>query len=91
MAVRNYSNSFAISHLAQPTAPTVVHLAPGTVQTLHRSAQIIRVISGCAWITYGGEDYVVNAGAEIVLKSGQDAVVIGSALSHSLVFEIQTP
>jgi len=54
----------------------------------HRTAQKVKVIAGCAWITFDGEDRVVCSGQEITLDPGDDEAVISRIKEPVLVFSI---
>ena len=53
-----------------------------------RTAQKMKVIAGCAWITFDGEDKVVCSGQEITLEPGEDDAVISRLKEPVLVFSI---
>ncbi len=48
----------------------------GEVLRLARSCARIRVESGCIWVTWNGEDVVLQQGDEFGLVPGQDHAVI---------------
>lgn len=64
-------------------------LMDGFVRDEKRESQVLRVVSGQAWITMDGEDFVLSEGEELRLSHGKyDAVV--SATGHDpLVYEIK--
>ncbi|MCC7449911.1 MAG: hypothetical protein IT324_21000 [Anaerolineae bacterium] len=53
-----------------------------------RTAQTVKVIAGCAWITFDGEDRVVCSGQAITLEPGNDDAVISRLKEPVLVFSI---
>jgi hypothetical protein len=68
--------------------PDVVLQGKSTYR-MQRRSQVIRVVSGCAWITFGGVDFVVYGGEELTLAPGKDSAVISSANELALVFTIE--
>jgi hypothetical protein len=51
-----------------------------------RIGQRLKVIDGCAWITFDGKDRVLCSGQEITLVPGRDAAVISRLNASVLVF-----
>jgi len=72
------------------TPVNVRHLEIGDVAVLPRIDQVIRVISGCAWITMNEEDIIVKSGERVTLYPGKYAPVISAVDNGQLVYEIIT-
>jgi hypothetical protein len=51
-------------------------------------AQLIRVVSGSAWITLNGEDIIVNRGEEVRITPSEHPPVISGVNGRSVVYEI---
>jgi len=64
----------------------VVRLDGKSVYRAERRSNVIRVLTGRAWITFDGQDWLVMSGEEITLTPGHDDAVIGSLNGKPLVF-----
>jgi hypothetical protein len=75
----------------QPNVDAVqsVNLNSGEHRWLTRSMQVVRVISGTAWITSSQADYVVGEGGAVVLQPTQYRPLIGTLNSQPITFESQ--
>jgi hypothetical protein len=60
----------------------------GTTHKLPQTCQLIRVLSGCAWISINGEDIIVESGQEIHLAAGEYAGVISNLCDDLLVYNL---
>ena len=58
---------------------------PGQNHVIKANHQVLHVISGLAWVSNKGEDFVVKAGEAITLFRGGDAVVTVSGLFRKAV------
>jgi hypothetical protein len=65
-------------------------LEPGEILSIARRGQTLHVVSGCAWITFDGQDMTLLAGQEMVLEPGADAAVVSALESEPLVYRIYT-
>jgi hypothetical protein len=60
----------------------------GTTRKLPQTCQLIRVLSGCAWISINGQDIIVESGHEIHLVAGEYAGVISNLCDDLLVYNL---
>lgn len=58
------------------------------VRRMTNVAQVVRVVSGNAWITLDGEDILVSRGEEAALQPGEYPPVISSMNGRPLVYEV---
>ncbi len=65
-----------------------VRLGAGSVRTLPRASQMIRVVAGCAWITLDGDDIVLCSGQEVRLVPGRHPAVISGPSDYPVIYEI---
>ncbi len=65
-----------------------ISLKSGKAHSIHCNSQVIRVLSGRAWVTFGGEDVVVKCGEAVGLPAGEHQAVISSLDEHPVVFSI---
>ncbi len=72
--------------------PTIVsrdvRLRQGDVYRLPSSSRAVWVVSGCAWMTHGGEDILLSAGESMSIAQPRDPVVITSIGVAPLVLEV---
>lgn len=69
-------------------APQILELDGFEVFRLRQDAQVIRVLSGCAWITVAGKDIFVPRGEDVHLMPERDVTLISSPNRRPLVFEV---
>jgi hypothetical protein len=63
-------------------------LAPGEAQSFARAGQTVQVVSGGAWVTFGGQDTIVLPGQQVVLEPGPDAAVVSALGTEPLVYRL---
>ena len=61
-------------------------LSAGQVLRLKNTIRVINIISGCAWVSYAGEDMVLKAGDQASFPLKHDVPVISSVGQSSLLF-----
>lgn len=66
----------------------VFKLTKGNTRKLPQTCQLIRVVSGCAWISIDGQDIIVESGNEIHLAPGDYAGVISNLCDDLLVYSL---
>ncbi len=88
MTLCNQTAPCGTEAIAYDNAAQIIELDGFAVFRLKRQTQLIRVLSGCAWITLAGEDIFVPRGQEILLPAGRECLIISSPNSRPLVFEI---
>ncbi len=64
-------------------------LQVGDVRPLERQSQVLRVVSGHAWITMDGKDIVLKRGDELTLNQGTHPAVISAAGLRPVVVEVR--
>jgi hypothetical protein len=57
---------------------------------LPKANQRIQILSGCAWLTQAGQDFILPRGEKISLESAKDSALISALGQTPLVFEIRT-
>ncbi len=62
-------------------------LSAGQVLRLKNSIREIYVISGCAWVSYAGQDIVLNAGERTSFTPNRDIPVISAVGTAPLLFD----
>jgi hypothetical protein len=66
-----------------------VELAAGKVQRFDGAGGCIRVLSGAAWITVNGQDFVLKSGHVLQMPPEHCPVVISGLKQTALVYEIR--
>jgi hypothetical protein len=67
---------------------SLIQLRGNATYQARRTAQVLKVITGCAWISFDGKDWIVRSGEEITLNPGLDAAVISRLSDSVLVFSM---
>jgi hypothetical protein len=75
-------------NLEPMSAVDIIELNGSETYSLHPQMQIIRVLSGRAWITINSEDRIVAEGDDTMLEQAKEPSVISSLSRRPLVFEI---
>jgi hypothetical protein len=64
-------------------------LDPGGVRRLQRGFRTLHVISGLAWITSNGKDFLLESGDELMLERGTHDNLLSALGEHPLVYEMK--
>ena len=64
-------------------------LKDGQPFSVERRNQVLRVLSGKAWLTFDGKDFVLERGQKLRLSPGRDRAVISGLGSESLLFDMR--
>lgn len=66
----------------------IIELDGFQVYRLENTPQIVRVLSGCAWMTSDGRDIFIPRGEDVFLATTAEASLISSPNARPLVFEV---
>jgi mannose-6-phosphate isomerase-like protein (cupin superfamily) len=77
------------THEIEPHIKTSIELLNGYVNTEKRQSQVLRIVSGEAWVTMDGEDFALKEGDELKLSHGADKALISSADNSPLVYQFE--
>ena len=83
-----FTDVIAERPLQETAKPTRTRLEPGELLSLQLHAQTVRVVSGCAWITWEGEDILLKTGQEKQFGSSKYPALISAEQGISLDIEI---
>ncbi len=72
----------------EPFSGGPIHLNRGAEHRLRRQSQVVHVLSGHAWITANGRDYVLLPRERLRLEPGGSDAIISALGSSPLVYEI---
>ena len=78
-----------ITHTMEALSQTPIELMKGYVRTEKRESQVMRVVSGKAWVTMDGKDLILNPGDELKLSHGEYKAVVSTANNEPLVYEFE--
>lgn len=78
-----------ITHTMEPITQTTIELMQGYVRNEKRESQVLRIVSGTAWISMDGEDIILNPGEELKLSHGKYNAVVSPASNEPLVYEFE--
>ena len=78
-----------ITHEMKPLTKSRIELLTGYVRDEKRESQVLRVVSGAAWVTMDGEDIVLEPGEELKLSRGKYKAVVSPAGNDPLVYEFE--
>ena len=73
----------------QPHIKTNIELMHGYLKTEKRQSQVLRIVSGAAWVSMDGEDIVLQEGDEFKLSRGADKAIISSVDDAPLIYEFE--
>ena len=78
-----------ITHTMAPLSKSKIELMTGYVRSEKRESQLLRVVSGTAWVSMEGEDIVLEPGDELKLSHGKHNAVVSPTGDEPLVYEFE--
>jgi mannose-6-phosphate isomerase-like protein (cupin superfamily) len=78
-----------ITHTMEKATQSPIELMKGYVRDEKRESQVMRVVSGTAWVSMDGEDIILNPGEELKLSHGKHKAVVSPANDEPLVYEFE--
>ena len=78
-----------ITHTMEQSSKTAIELLKGYVRDEKRESQVMRVVSGAAWISMDGEDIILQPGEELKLSHGKHKALVSPASDEPLVYEFE--
>lgn len=76
-----------VTHTMEAVGKTHVELMKGYVRDEKRESQVLRVVSGAAWVSMDGEDFILRTGEELKLSHGKHKALVSPANNEPLVYE----
>jgi quercetin dioxygenase-like cupin family protein len=67
----------------------VVYLAAGETHQLECSGQTLRIVSGTAWVSYRGQDYIVGAGDSLAITAGTYPAIASAMRSKPVTYRLE--
>lgn len=78
-----------ITHTLPQLTQTKIELMNGYVRNEKRESQVLRIVSGTAWVSIDGEDMVLKPGEELKLSRGAYNAVVSATGDGPLVYEFE--
>jgi mannose-6-phosphate isomerase-like protein (cupin superfamily) len=78
-----------VTHSMEPLSKSKIELMKGYVRDEKRESQVLRIVSGNAWVTMDGEDFVLKPGDELKLSHGKYDAVVSPTGDEPLVYEFE--
>jgi hypothetical protein len=77
------------THTMEALSQSKIELMKGYVRNEKRESQLIRIVSGTAWVSMDGEDTILNPGEELKLSHGKYNAVVSPMGNQPLVYEFE--
>lgn len=77
------------THTMEQVGKSTIELLKGYVRDEKRESQVLRIVSGTAWISMDGEDVVLKPGEEFKLSHGKHKALVSPATNEPLVYEFE--
>ena len=77
------------THTMEALSQSKIELMKGYVRNEKRESQLIRIVSGTAWVSMDGEDTILNPGEELKLSHGKYNAVVSATGNEPLVYEFE--
>ena len=78
-----------ITHTMEALSQSKIELMTGYVRSEKRESQVLRIVSGTAWVSMDGEDVILQSGEELKLSHGKHQAVVSPAGHEPLVYEFE--
>jgi mannose-6-phosphate isomerase-like protein (cupin superfamily) len=77
------------THTMEQSSKSPIELMKGYVRDEKRESQVMRIVSGTAWVSMDGEDIILNPGEELKLSHGKYKALVSPASDEPLVYEFE--
>ena len=78
-----------ITHTMKPLSKSKIELMTGYVRSEKRESQLLRIVTGTAWVSMDGEDIVLGPGEELKLSHGRHSAIVSPTGTEPLVYEFE--
>ena len=79
-----------ITHTMEQLSKAKIEVMKGYVRTEKRESQVLRIVSGTAWVSLEGEDILLKPGDEFRLSHGTEKNALVSSIGNEpLVYEFE--
>jgi mannose-6-phosphate isomerase-like protein (cupin superfamily) len=77
------------THTMEQSSKSAIELLKGYVRDEKRESQVMRIVSGTAWVSIDGEDVILSPGDELKLSHGKHKALVSPASDEPLVYEFE--
>lgn len=77
------------THTMPAVTQTRFELMKGFMRDEKRESQVLRVVSGTAWVTMDDKDFVLQEGDEVRLSRGKYGALVSTIGDEPLVYEVK--
>jgi hypothetical protein len=77
------------SHTMEKLTKSKLELMKGYVRTEKCKSQLLRIVSGTAWVSMEGEDLILKPGEELKLSYCKDSAIVSATGNEPLVYEFE--
>ena len=81
------SDKKRITHTMEALTKSKIELMKGYVRSEKRESQVLRVVSGTAWVSMDGKDILLEPGQEFKLSHGRNQAVVSPIGQEPIVYE----
>ena len=67
-----------------------IYLPAGETHHIDRTGQTLKVVSGTAWISYGGHDYIVGSDDTLAIPQGVHPAIASALRSTGVIYRLET-
>lgn len=78
-----------VTHTMEAITKCKIELMEGYVRGEKRESQVLRIVSGTAWVSMEGEDIILQPGDELKLSHGKHNAVISPTGNEPLIYEFE--
>ena len=82
-------NEKRITHTMEAPSKSKIEVMKGYVRTEKRESQVLRIVSGTAWVSMEGEDILLKPGEEFKLSHGKQNALVSPMGTEPLVYEFE--
>ncbi len=83
------SDEKRITHTMEALSKSKIELMNGYVRSEKRESQVLRIVSGTAWVSMEGEDIILEPGQEFKLSHGKHKALVSPMGNEPLVYEFE--
>jgi hypothetical protein len=75
------------THTMEHLSKSKIELMKGYVRSEKRESQVLRIVSGTAWVSMEDEDIILKPGEELKLSHGKHNAIVSPTGDEPLVYE----
>lgn len=83
------ANALQADFAKASSATDTIHLPAGETHHIERAGQRLWVVSGTAWISYGGHDYIVGSGDSLAITRGMHPAIASALRGRAVTYRLE--